>query len=113
MFLGGLYFFIGVTGLIGFFSRKGILKLISGKIKGSIVYFSGFILIIIGIVFIGAIVEIIGFLIIFRQFLPDFYDYVCKTPLIGRYLSNLYLKIESYYVQNMLDSFAGNQKNRI
>jgi hypothetical protein len=51
---------------------------------------------------------------IFRQFLPDFYDYVCKIPVVGRYLSIfIFYKLENYYVQNALDSFAGNQKSRI
>ena len=76
-----MYFFIGIGGIISFFTRKG-------KLKGSIIYFSGFILIVIGFSFIGSMIEVIGFLMIFRQFLPDFYDYMCKIPVIGKYLSN-------------------------
>jgi tripartite-type tricarboxylate transporter receptor subunit TctC len=28
------------------------------------------------------------FILIFRTFLPDFYDYICKLPVVGHYLSN-------------------------
>ena len=92
-FLAGLYFFIGITGILSFFSRKGNCHLQIGKIKGSVVFFSGFILIVIGFSFFGTLLEIAGFLILFRQFLPDFYDYICKVPVVGRYLS----KINCYF----------------
>jgi hypothetical protein len=69
----------------------------SGKLKGSIIYFSGFMLIVIGFSFLGTVVELIGFLIIFRQFLPDFYDYICKIPVAGKYLSKFRLKSRKLY----------------
>lgn len=59
----------------------------AGKIKGSIVYFGGLVLIVLNLGFFGAIAQIIGFLLIFRSFLPDLYDYVCKVPFVGKYLS--------------------------
>lgn len=56
LFLAGLYFFVGFSGIVSFFTRKGINFKDSGKLKGSIVYFSGFILIVIGMPLIGTIV---------------------------------------------------------
>ena len=58
-----------------------------GKIKGSIVYFTGFVLIVLNLGLFGAIAQIAGFILIFRTFLPDLYDYICKVPVVGGYLS--------------------------
>ena len=87
-FLLGLYFFIGIAGILKFFTKKGIKFSYIGKIKGSIVYFGGFLLIVFNFGFFGAIAQIAGFIMIFRTFLPDLYDYICKTPVVGHYLSN-------------------------
>ncbi len=88
-FLAGLYFFVGFAGSIKFFTKKGKnLTIFLGKIKGSIVYFSGMILIIMNMGFFGAIAQITGFILIFRSFLPDLYEYICKAPFVGKYLSN-------------------------
>lgn len=84
-----------------------------GKMKGSIVYFIGFALICINFGFFGAIAQIAGFLMIFRTFLPDLYDYVCKIPVVGHYLSKKCNIKESYWLQNFLDRLAGNEHNRI
>ena len=81
MFLLGLYFFIGVSGILKFFTKKG-------KIQGSFVYFGGFLLIVFGWTIIGTLAQVMGFFIIFRSFLPDFYDYLCRMPFVGPYLSN-------------------------
>jgi hypothetical protein len=70
-----------------------------GKIKGSIVYFSGLLLIIVGFSFIGAVAQIGGFFLIFRSFLPDLYDFVCRTPMVGKYLS-----IKKAKFRKLLDS---------
>ena len=76
----GLYFFIGVSGILKFFTKKG-------KIQGSFVYFGGFLMIVFGWTILGTIAQMIGFFIIFRSFLPDFYDYICRMPFVGPYLS--------------------------
>jgi hypothetical protein len=86
----GLYFFIGLTGVLKFFVKKGMNSYkYLGKIKGSIVYFGGLVLIVFNFGFFGAIAQLGGFILIFRTFLPDLYDYVCKVPFVGRYLSTL------------------------
>lgn len=84
LFLVGLYFFIGITGIIKFFTKKG-------KIQGSGVYFIGLVLIVLQFTFVGTLVQLIGLFIIFRSFLPDFYDYICRLPVVGSYLSKYIL----------------------
>ncbi len=103
MFLLGLYFFIGVTGIIKFFTKKG-------KVKGSFIYFGGLVVIVLGFTIMGVFSQICGFFIIFRSFLPDFYDYICRLPVVGHYLSKLFIYEESYQVQNALDKLAGNNR---
>ena len=69
------------------FHQKRYDILDAGKIKGSLVYFGGFVLIILNFGLFGSLAQIAGFILIFRTFLPDLYDYICKTPVIGSYLS--------------------------
>lgn len=80
LFLLGLYFFIGISGILKFFTKKG-------KVQGSCVYFGGLLVVILGWTFVGVVCQIVGFFIIFRSFLPDFYDYICRLPVVGHYLS--------------------------
>ncbi len=47
----------------------------------------GLVLVVLNFGFFGAVAQLAGFLLIFRSFLPDLYDYICKTPVIGSYLS--------------------------
>lgn len=103
LFLLGLYFFIGITGIIKFFTKKG-------KLQGSFVYFGGLVVIFLGFTIIGVFGQIVGFFIIFRSFLPDFYDYICRLPVVGHYLSIISKYVESYRVQNALDKLAGNNR---
>lgn len=103
LFLLGLYFFIGITGIIKFFTKKG-------KLKGSFIFYGGLVVIFFGFTIIGVFIQIAGFFIIFRSFLPDFYDYVCRVPYIGSYLSKFFKIIESYRIQNALDKLAGNNR---
>lgn len=91
LFLAGLYFFIGIAGTVKFFSKKG-------KKKGSVVYFIGLILIWLQFTFFGALVQLSGLFIIFRSFLPEFYDYLCRLPFVGHYLSIVY-QIEQKAIQ--------------
>jgi hypothetical protein len=81
LLLAGLYFFIGISGIIKFFTKKG-------KIQGSGIFFIGMVLIVIYFTFVGTLLQLGGLFIIFRSFLPDFYDYLCRLPFVGSYLSN-------------------------
>ena len=67
-------------------------------------------MVILGWTFVGVVCQIIGFFIIFRSFLPDFYDYICRLPVIGHYLSKTDVILESYRIQNALDRLAGNNR---
>jgi hypothetical protein len=91
-----------------FFTKKGTYLPSLGKIKGSIVFFVGLVLIALNFGLFGAIAQIAGFILIFRTFLPDLYDYICKAPIVGHYLSIFDEYIESYMLQNFLDKLAGN-----
>lgn len=86
-FLAGMYFFIGFRGSFGFFRKKGELACNSGKRRGSLLYFAGLLLIIFKLTFLGSLLQLIGFFIIFRPFLPDIYDSITRIPYVGRYLS--------------------------
>lgn len=86
-FLAGLYFFIGFAGLFKFFVKKGTYGAMAGKVKGSLVYFLGLLLIVGNMGFFGAVAQLAGIVMIFRAFLPDLYDYVCRVPVVGKYLS--------------------------
>lgn len=80
-FLFGIYLFRGAKGLITFFAQKG-------RFKASLVYFLGFIIIIVlhqG--FIGTIVQGTGLFIICKGYLATIYGWVCRIPYIGKYLS--------------------------
>ena len=70
-------------------------------------YFGGFLLILFNFGFFGMIAQTAGFIMIFRTFLPDLYDYVCKAPLVGGYLSNNFL-----IVRELLGSKLARQAGR-
>ena len=50
-------------------------------------FFAGFGLIVMNWGFFGAMLQVFGFIMIFRTFLPDLYEYICKIPFVGGYLS--------------------------
>ena len=74
------------------FHKERYLVVYEGKRRGSIVYFGGFLLIVINFGFFGAIAQLAGFIMIFRTFLPDLYDYICKVPYVGHYLSTFSIR---------------------
>ena len=87
-FIIGMYLFIGLTGTIGFLTKKGITCNSLGKIKGSICYFIGlFLILFLGMSVTGTLLQLLGFFFIFKSFLPDIYDYITKLPYVGKYLS--------------------------
>ncbi len=109
-FLAGMYFFIGIGGSLWFFQKKGTEYVDSGKRRGSMLYFLGLVLITLQLTFIGTCVQLCGLFIIFRSFLPDIYDAFTRIPYVGKYLSKRKCNIESYKVQNYLDSVSTSNK---
>jgi hypothetical protein len=74
-----------------FFIKKGTFYydlLFEGKIKGSIVFFLGFCLVLfVRLTFIGFLLQLWGLFLLFKSFLPFIYDSASKLPVIGKYLS--------------------------
>jgi hypothetical protein len=50
-------------------------------------YFAGLLLIVGNFGLLGAVAQVAGILMIFRAFLPDLYDYLCRVPVVGKHLS--------------------------
>lgn len=93
-FLAGVYFLVGIKGTMNFFfkNKKGTLFLIGseylGRIKGTALYFGGFLMmVILRFAFIGFVTQIAGILIVFRDFLPWLKSYTFAIPVVGKYLS--------------------------
>lgn len=98
-----MYFFIGITGSIWFFRKKGNAndKLI-GKLRGSVLYFLGLGLILAHYTISGSLVQLTGLFIIFRSFLPDIYDSFTRIPYVGKYLSKSMYEIRKLSSSKLL-----------
>lgn len=80
MFLGGLVLLIGMQATIRFFSRRE-------KIRGTLLFFFGVTLVFFKFAKLGILVEILGGLSLFGQFLPNVVAFLRKMPFIGPVLS--------------------------
>ncbi|CAI2378899.1 unnamed protein product [Moneuplotes crassus] len=81
-FIAGFVMLIGVWGTLQFFMRRT-------KIKGSIIYFIGFVMIIMGFPFFtltGFILQIYGVFLLFRSFIKTIFAYMQTMPVIGGFL---------------------------
>jgi hypothetical protein len=94
----GLYFVVGLKATISFFIKKGTNYLIKGKIKGSLFFFGGFIILLIfKLAFIGFLLQLFGIFTLFRSFFPFLYESSCNIPVIGRYLS-IFNKVKDIHI---------------
>ena len=59
----------------------------SHKLKGSSLFFSGILLILIGWTIIGMVVEIYGFFVLFKGFFPAMISFAKRMPVVGSFLS--------------------------
>lgn len=105
-----MYFFIGFRGSFMFFRKKGTPWLTTGKRRGSVLYFVGLVMILFNLTFPGSLLQLVGFFIIFRMFLPDIYDSITRIPYVGKYLSTDNLHPENYRLQNFLDGISTNNR---
>ncbi|CED82319.1 got1-domain-containing protein [Phaffia rhodozyma] len=85
LFLSGLTLIIGPTKTFQFFARKQ-------KIRGTIAFFLGFILVFLKWPFIGVCVEGFGFLNLFGDFFPVILNFLRQLPVIGTFLSLPYIR---------------------
>ncbi|KAG4305888.1 hypothetical protein PORY_000798 [Pneumocystis oryctolagi] len=76
LFVSGLILIIGFVKTLVFFSRKK-------KIRGSICFFFGILLIFFKKPFLGFIIEIFGFINLFGDFFPIIFSFLIRFPIIG------------------------------
>ncbi|KAI0073371.1 Got1-domain-containing protein [Panus rudis PR-1116 ss-1] len=89
--LGNLLFLSGLTLIIGphktfyFFARKQ-------KIRGTVCFFGGILLVFLKWPFVGMIVEVFGFLNLFGDFFPVILTFLRQLPFIGNVLNMPYIR---------------------
>ncbi|KZT26821.1 Got1-domain-containing protein [Neolentinus lepideus HHB14362 ss-1] len=99
--LGNIAFLIGITLIIGpqrtvyFFARKN-------KLRGTICFTGGILLVFLKWPFIGVIIETFGFLNLFGDFFPVIVTFLRQLPFIGQLLSLPYIRVA-------VDRLAGSQ----
>jgi len=81
-FIVGIYCLIGFVGTVGFFTKKG-------KLKGSVFFFGGFLVILMGLAIIGIPLQLYGLFVMFRSFLPYLFEWLMSMPGVGPALSLL------------------------
>eukprot|EP01088_Endostelium_zonatum_P010995 TRINITY_DN24738_c0_g1_i1.p1 TRINITY_DN24738_c0_g1~~TRINITY_DN24738_c0_g1_i1.p1 ORF type:complete len:142 (+),score=17.47 TRINITY_DN24738_c0_g1_i1:109-534(+) len=101
--IGNLLFLMGVTLVIGlkktwnfFFQRR--------KIRGTVCFFGGILLVIFRYAAIGIIIEIFGFVNLFGNFFPHVFAFLRNMPVIGMILS---LPVISPVVDRIINSGRG------
>jgi len=80
LFIGGVGLILGRQGTVNLFFQKRSLR-------GSISFFIGIILVLMGWTFIGIIAEAYGFFYIFGSFFPIALAFLRKIPVLGTILS--------------------------
>ncbi|PWN88370.1 putative GOT1-membrane protein required for ER to Golgi transport [Acaromyces ingoldii] len=103
--LGNVLFVSGITLLIGpqktfyFFARKQ-------KIRGTLCFFAGMLLVFMKWKLIGIVVEAVGFLNLFGDFFPVILNFLRQLPVIGDVLS-------LPYIRGALDKLAGARQSAV
>jgi len=80
LFLSGLAFIIGFERTFWFFFQKH-------KLKGSLAFFSGITIVLIGWPLIGMIVESYGIFSLFGGFIPAAVNFLRRVPVLGTVLN--------------------------
>ncbi|KAL4248183.1 GOT1 family protein [Abortiporus biennis] len=99
--LGNLLFLAGVTLIIGphktfyFFARKQ-------KLRGTVCFIGGILLVFLKWPFVGVIVETIGFLNLFGDFFPVILTFLRQLPFVGNLL-------RLPYIREVADRIAGSR----
>lgn len=84
--IGNILFITGICLIIGL---ERTIKFFFGplKLKGSLFFFGGVIIVLIGWPLIGMLVEIYGFIALFGGFLPVVVNFLKRIPFLGTLLS--------------------------
>ncbi|KAI9179064.1 hypothetical protein H9P43_005726 [Blastocladiella emersonii ATCC 22665] len=80
LFLGGVTMLIGLSKTVAFFARKN-------KLRGTICFFAGVLMVFLRMPLLGMIVEVFGFINLFGDFFPVVVAFLRRMPLIGPLLS--------------------------
>jgi len=99
LFLSGLTLIIGPTKTFYFFARKQ-------KIRGTLCFFGGILLVFIKWPFFGVIIEMFGFLNLFGDFFPVILTFLRQLPFIGNLLT-------LPYVRDLADRLAGSRTSAV
>jgi len=95
LFLGGLFLIIGPQKTFYFFARKN-------KLRGTVCFLGGILLVFIKWPTIGVLVEMFGFLNLFGDFFPVIITFLRQLPFIGQFL-NL------PFIRPVVDRLAGSR----
>ncbi|TFK25527.1 Got1-domain-containing protein [Coprinopsis marcescibilis] len=99
LFVSGLALIIGPQKTLSFFARKQ-------KIRGSICFFGGILLVFCKWPFFGMILETFGFLNLFGDFFPVVITFLRQLPFIGTLLS-------LPYIRGAVDRLAGSRTSAV
>ncbi|KAH0827943.1 Got1-domain-containing protein [Lanmaoa asiatica] len=99
LFLSGLTLIIGPQKTFHFFARKQ-------KLRGTICFLGGVLLVFFKYPFIGMMVETFGFLNLFGDFFPVVLTFLRQLPFVGTFLS-------LPYIQPIVDRLAGSRTSAV
>ncbi|KAI9569730.1 Got1-domain-containing protein [Boletus coccyginus] len=99
LFLSGLTLIIGPQKTVSFFARKQ-------KLRGTICFLGGVLLVFFKYPFVGTMVEIFGFLNLFGDFFPVVLTFLRQLPLVGTFLS-------LPYIRPVIDRLAGSRTSAV
>jgi len=95
LFLGGLFLIIGPQKTFYFFARKN-------KLRGTVCFLGGILLVFLKWPTVGVLVEMFGFLNLFGDFFPVIITFLRQLPFIGQFL-NL------PFIRPLVDRLAGSR----
>ncbi|KRZ97059.1 hypothetical protein D917_04908 [Trichinella nativa] len=84
--IGNILFISGLTFVIGI-ERTGRFFFQSHKIKGTVFFFSGIVIVLFGWPVVGMLVESYGFFSLFGGFIPTAVNFLRRIPIIGTILN--------------------------
>ncbi|XP_046391308.1 vesicle transport protein GOT1B [Ischnura elegans] len=80
LFIAGLACVIGLERTFRFFFQKH-------KVKGSLAFFGGIVIVLWGWPFTGMIIETYGFVLLFSGFFPAAINFLRRVPVLGTFLN--------------------------